>query len=268
MVKLDKHVSNPNLIVFKDGVNLNRVYAHRGDIFTCEGVFKSEKKVDREDHILCKPNRPVLVVSDDEYNKTIVKVLPLSTSSGSSDPDSCTNSRCIQIPSVDKREGSTYIDVSQEFTVNVHQLRYKMASVSQEIVDTAVALNLLQKVNKKSINRIVNILKDNYPNSECFDVKVTSSSMDMIDARMAPYTDIFAPVEQVKEKKNEPRKEYPPHGTYDEADSIYNEWVKLGTDAFCYKYQLNRNQYMYLRGKCMKLLLGKKNGFTKFDWRG
>lgn len=256
-----------DLIIFTSGVELNRVYAHRGDIFTCEGVFKRENKVDKEDHILCKPSRPVLVVSDDAYNKTIVKVLPLSTSCGNSDPNSMTNSRCIQIPAVDsKRDGGiTYIDVSQEFTVNVHQLRYKLATVSQEIVDTAVAYNLLQKINYDSVDNVVNIIKKKYPDAECF------NNVDMcacVDDRSAPYIDVFSSVKQIKDSEKPARKnDYPPHSTYEEVDELYKEWINIGTEAFRYKYSLDPTQYNYLRNSCIKKLLGVKQGFTKFDWR-
>lgn len=253
-------------IIFTEGVTQDRVYAHRGDVFLCEGLFKSERKVDKDDHILCKPNRPVVIVSDDNYNKTIVKVLPLSTSSGSKDPDACTSGRCIQIPSISNDRGVTYIDVSQEFTINVHQLKYKLASLSQEIVDTAVAYNLLQKIpNATCVDTIVNVLQNRYPKSTCFE---NINVAGVIDNKMAPFVDVYAPVKEVKNVTTNRKSVYPPHSTYEEADAVYQEWLSLGTDMFCYRYQLTRERYTYLRKKCISLLQGVKNGFTKFDWQG
>ena len=262
------YVKNGNLIVFQSGVNFNKVYAHRGDIFICEGLFKPEKRATKDDHILTKPNRPVLIVSDDKYNKDIVKVLPLSTSPGNGDATtSISGSRCIQIPSSDSKSGVTYIDVSQEFTVNVHQLKNKIADVSQEIVDIAVAMNLLQKVNKKSINTIVDVLKENFPNSDCFNVNKDQCCYTVIDNLQSPCTDFYVAVERVEPRNKQPKTDYPPHSTLEDVEKLYQEWVSCGTDMFRYRYGLTIKQYKYLRDKCIPVLIKGVVGFNRHDWR-
>lgn len=68
---------------FDTGIDDDRVYAHRGDIFICDDLFKTIDEIDKDDHILGKPTRPVIIISNDCYNRNIVKVLPFSTKAGS-----------------------------------------------------------------------------------------------------------------------------------------------------------------------------------------
>ena len=79
-----------NYLLFESGIDYNRVFAHRGDIFICEGLFKPMSDIEENDHIIAKPNRPVLIISDDIHNADIVKVLPFSTKAGSLDQESIT----------------------------------------------------------------------------------------------------------------------------------------------------------------------------------
>ena len=51
---------------FDTGIDDDRVYAHRGDIFICDDLFKSIDEIDKDDHILGKPSRPVIIISNDK----------------------------------------------------------------------------------------------------------------------------------------------------------------------------------------------------------
>ena len=270
------------MMKFTEGLTFDRTFAHRGDVFTTEGVFKDYKDVKEDDHILCKENRPVLVVSDDRYNMQIVRVLPLSSKLGNSSIHSITSSRLIQIPAV--YEGQTepsYIDVSQEFTINVWQLKFKLCHLDQKIVDTAVAFNLFQKMNANSVGRIMNLMSLQFP-------EVTEYTR--VHSIPAPNTEQFQTVKRGEnvstttktEEVNSEEKtksiesttttrkrfEYPPVNSVDDAYALFVEWNEGTTDSFCYKYGMNKSQYQYLKQKCVKILLKEKPGFTKFDWRG
>jgi hypothetical protein len=137
----------------------------RGDVFTTIDVFKNIRDAKEEgDKLIAKENRPVLVISTN--NSMIVRCLALSTKSGV--PGNTPSShRDICIPSVSKKykeSENTYIDTSQIFTINVWQLKYKLASVRSDIVDKAVALNLIQDMDGgTSVKEIIQTLRKTYP---------------------------------------------------------------------------------------------------------
>ena len=89
-----------------------------------------------------------------------------------------------------------------------------------------------------------------------------------------PSEDYFVVVEETKETPNTTTTDnngkhiYPPSSTVEECEKLYHEWVELSTDGFRYKYKLNKTQYNYLKNKCIKILIDKKAGFSKFDWKG
>ena len=148
---------------FDTGIDDDRVYAHRGDIFICDDLFKSIDEIDKDDHILGKPSRPVIIISNDNYNRNIVKVLPFSTKAGSDDANAISSGRVIRVPGINNNPNPSYIDVSQVFTINTYQLKIKLGHASQEIVDAAVAMHTLQNVaDSTSINTLVKIFKDRY----------------------------------------------------------------------------------------------------------
>lgn len=39
-----------NYLLFESGIDYNRVFAHRGDIFICEGLFKPMSDIEENDH--------------------------------------------------------------------------------------------------------------------------------------------------------------------------------------------------------------------------
>ena len=164
----------------------------------------------------------------------------------------------------------SYIDIEQVFTINTYQLARKMCTVSQEIVDTAVALNALSNIpNLESAKGVIKYFTDKYSelNIKPNDDNQISNECPIID----PTSDTFVLVEQDKSvNKNQPQEkhEYPPSSTYEQCELLYLDWVKLSTDGFRYKYKLSKQQYIYLKNKCIKVLINKKNGFTRYDWKG
>ena len=78
-------MDSPSYLSFNSGITHDRVFAHRGDIFVCTGVFKELDQIDKDDHILGKPSRPVLIISEDEYNMLIDLEKKLLINDGDSD---------------------------------------------------------------------------------------------------------------------------------------------------------------------------------------
>lgn len=258
-------------IKFSSGVTHNKIFAHRGDVFQTFGLFKNPDSIIKDDKILTKANRPVLIISNDDKNSNIVRVLPFSTHSGSQDPDSITAGRLIEIPPLTENSYSkSYIDIEQVFTINTYQLARKMCTVSQEIVDTAVALNALSNIpNLESAKGVIKYFTDKY--SELNIKPNDDSQINNECLNIDPTSDTFVLVEQDKSvNKNQPQEkhEYPPSSTYEQCELLYLDWVKLSTDGFRYKYKLSKQQYSYLKNKCIKVLINKKNGFTRYDWKG
>lgn len=253
-----------NLIKFSDGIIDDGVFAHRGDVFVTSGLFKSPyDNKNKDDKILTKENRPVLIISNDETNKNIVQVLPFSSHIGNYEKDSITNGRLIEIPRLyDKKSDAdkSYIDISQIFTINVYQLVRKLCRLKQEIVDTAVALNTLHNIqNKKGADLVCSYLNQKFSNPQ----KSVHASTIMTD----PSEEQFVMVEQITTPEKI-KHSYPASTTVEECEKLYNDWIALSTDGFRYKYKLNKTQYDYLRNKCIKILIKNKRGFTRFDWKG
>ena len=166
-----------------------------------------------------------------------------------------------------------YIDVSQVFTINTYQLRVKIGEASQAIVDAAVALHTLHSVNDDSMNTMIKVLKDKFPDAQPFqrvpienivqkEVKFTVNNM------FSPSTEIFTDVTQVPLGELDAMEKAPIREPInkDEALRLYNDWLKMGTDPFRQKYGLTNQQYYALRDKCVAQLLGKVTNFKKFDW--
>lgn len=264
-------------LVFNSGISDDRVYAHRGDIFICEDLFKNIEEIDKDDHILAKPTRPVIIISSDNYNRSIVKVLPFSTKSGSEDANAISSGRVIRVPGINNNPNPSYIDVSQIFTINTYQLKIKLGHASQEIVDAAVAMHTLQNVaNETSINTLIKICKDRYPNAQIFNQFMTQKNNNnnvvqppvIINNMYNPFEELFSTVEKVSyeelitQQKNTLK--YPE--TKEDAYKLYQEWMSMGTDLFRNKYGITRQQYITLRDKCVCKMLGKIPNFKKHDW--
>lgn len=261
-----------NCISFDFGIDNDRIYAHRGDIFICEGLFKSIDEINKNDHIIGKPDRPVLIVSNDVYNTNIVKVLPFSSKSGSDTSDSITSYRIVKVPGIRNNSNPSYIDVSQIFTINTYQLKFKLGHACQEIVDTAVALHTLQNIeNSNSINTIVKIFKDKYPKAQVFqsiDNGYVNNKSIIMNNMYDPSVDLFSEVQQVSYEQliSENKNTLKDPETKDDAYQLYQEWLNLGTDLFRNKYHITRQQYIVLRDKCVCKMLGKVPNFKKYDW--
>lgn len=258
---------------FETGITNNKVFAHRGDIFICDGVFKEISEINKDDHILGKPTRPVLIISEDEYNKDIVKVLPFSSKPGSENSNSVTSLRCIKVPGINNNPNPEYIDVSQIFTVNNYQLKVKIGEASQEIVDAAVALHTLQNVNENSMNTLIKIFKDRFPNAQAFkqgliNVRNTNNKVSIIDNLRSPFETVFTDVKKVslEELISDIKHTLKEPVNKNEAYQLYQEWLNMGTDLFRNKYGLSKQQYYSIRDKCVTMMLGKIANFKKYDW--
>lgn len=262
-------MDNPTYLSFDTGITDDRIYAHRGDIFICEGLFKEIEKIDKDDHILGKPSRPVIIISEDEYNRDIVKVLAFSSKEGSGYSDSINAYRSIRVPGVNNNPNPSFIDVSQVFTINTHQLKIKLGHASQEIVDAAVALHTLQNMNQNSVGTMMKVMKDRFPNAQAFrqaNAVVTKTST--VNCISSPLTDVFTNVQRVSEDELlcEIKSTLKEPNNKDDAYILYQEWLNLGTDVFRNKYGLTKQQYYSLRDKCVNKMLGKVSNFKKYDW--
>jgi len=262
-------MDNPTYLSFDTGITDDRIYAHRGDIFICSGLFKEIETLDKDDHILGKPSRPVLIISEDEYNRDIVKVLAFSSKEGSGYSDSINAYRSIRVPGVNNNPNPSFIDVSQVFTINTHQLKIKLGHASQEIVDAAVALHTLQNMNQNSVGTMLKVMKDRFPNAQAFrqaNTVVTKSST--VNCISSPLTDVFTNVQRVSEEELlcEIKSTLKEPNNKDDAYALYQEWLNLGTDVFRNKYGLTKQQYYSLRDKCVNKMLGKVSNFKKYDW--
>lgn len=258
-----------DIIKFTDGVSYDKVFAKRGDVFITHDLFKSPNSSPKEDKILTKENRPVLIISNNKDNSEIVRVLAFSSHKGNYSTNAITNKRLIELPGL-YNEGNdpnskSYIDISQVFTINTYQLGRKIAHLSDEITDTAVAIFTIHNIqSEKGANTLLKYLSSQYPNINTINNKVISD----------PSEDRFVVVEESKEAPSTDTTDdngkhiYPPSSTVEECEKLYHEWVELSTDGFRYKYKLNKTQYNYLKNKCIKTLINKKSGFTRFDWKG
>lgn len=257
---------------FDTGIDDDRIYAHRGDIFICDNLFKPMDKLDKDDHILGKPTRPVIIISNDKFNRNVVKVLPFSTSPGSDDANAITSGRVIRVPGINNNPNPSYIDVSQVFTINTYQLKIKLGHASQEIVDAAVAMHTLQNIaDHTSIDTLVKVFKDRYPDAQVFNQNIqfqNNSHNVIINNMFSPFEDMFSNVQQVSYQElivqEKPVLKYPDNK--DEAYTYYQEWLNMGTDLFRNKYGISRQQYISLRDKCVAKMLGKVPNFKKHDW--
>lgn len=260
-------VIRPNSVKFTNGVKFDTIFAMRGDIFTTFGLFKNPDSISKEDKILTKANRPVLIISDNKDNENIVRVLPLSSHQGVA--NTISGGRLVEVPTLMRNNnvGTSYIDVKQVFTINTYQLVRKICSVSQEIVDTAVALNTLSNIsNREGAMVLCDYIKKRFPELDYF----KSISINSENIIQDPSEDRFCVVEQIKgvSSSTKEKHEYPPSTTLEQCEALYKDWLRLATDGFRYKYKLNKTQYQYLKNKCVKILKAKKNGFTKYDWKG
>lgn len=262
-------MDNPTYLSFDTGITDDRIYAHRGDIFICSGLFKEIEKINKDDHILGKPSRPVLIISEDEYNRDIVKVLAFSSKEGSGYSDSINAYRSIKVPGVNNSPNPSFIDVSQVFTINTHQLKIKLGHASQEIVDAAVALHTLQNMNQNSVSTMLKVMKDRFPNAQAFrQANTVVNKTSTVNCISSPLTDVFTNVKRVSEEELlcEIKSTLKEPNTKDDAYALYQEWLNLGTDVFRNKYGLTKQQYYSLRDKCVNKMLGKVSNFKKYDW--
>ena len=262
-------MDNPTYLSFDTGITDDRIYAHRGDIFICSGLFKEIEKIDKDDHILGKPSRPVLIISEDEYNRDIVKVLAFSSKEGSGYSDSINAYRSIRVPGVNNNPNHSFIDVSQVFTINTHQLKIKLGHASQEIVDAAVALHTLQNMNQNSVGTMLKVMKDRFPNAQAFrQVNTVVNKTSTVNCISSPLTDVFTNVQRVSEEELlcEIKSTLKEPNTKEDAYALYQEWLNLGTDVFRNKYGLTKQQYYSLRDRCVNKMLGKVSNFKKYDW--
>lgn len=257
---------------FDTGISDDRIYAHRGDIFVVDGLFKPIEEIGKDDHIIGKPTRPVLIISSDENNRDIVKVLPFSTKAGSENSNSCSSGRVIKVPGIANNPNNSYIDVSQVFTINTYQLRTKLGHASQEIVDAAVALHTLQNVcDDKSINMLVRVFQDRFPKADIFSANkvYNNNNTNFSNANMYhPDTVVFTDVQRVSQSEliSEIKSTLVQPVTRDDAYKLYQEWLSMGTDLFRNKYGITKQQYFALRDKCVNKMLGRIPNFKKHDW--
>lgn len=262
-------MDNPTYLSFDTGITDDRIYAHRGDIFICSGLFKEIETLDKDDHILGKPGRPVLIISEDEYNRDIVKVLAFSSKEGSGYSDSINAYRSIRVPGVNNNPNPSFIDVSQVFTINTHQLKIKLGHASQEIVDAAVALHTLQNMNQNSVGTMLKVMKDRFPNAQAFrQTNTVATKTSTVNCISSPLTDVFTNVQRVSEEELlcEIKSTLKEPNNKDDAYALYQEWLNLGTDVFRNKYGLTKQQYYSLRDRCVNKMLGKVSNFKKYDW--
>lgn len=262
-------MDNPTYLSFDTGITDDRIYAHRGDIFICSGLFKEIETLDKDDHILGKPGRPVLIISEDEYNRDIVKVLAFSSKEGSGYSDSINAYRSIRVPGVNNNPNPSFIDVSQVFTINTHQLKIKLGHASQEIVDAAVALHTLQNMNQNSVGTMLKVMKDRFPNAQAFrQTNTVATKTSTVNCISSPLTDVFTNVQRVSEEELlcEIKSILKEPNNKDDAYALYQEWLNLGTDVFRNKYGLTKQQYYSLRDRCVNKMLGKVSNFKKYDW--
>jgi mRNA-degrading endonuclease toxin of MazEF toxin-antitoxin module len=262
-------MDNPTYLSFDTGITDDRIYAHRGDIFICSGLFKEIDTLDKDDHILGKPSRPVIIISEDEYNRDIVKVLAFSSKEGSGYSDSINAYRSIRVPGVNNNPNPSFIDVSQVFTINTHQLKIKLGHASQEIVDAAVALHTLQNMNQNSVGTMMKVMKDRFPNAQAFrQANTVITKTNTVNCISSPLTDVFTNVQRVSKEELlcEVKSTLKEPNTKDDAYILYQEWLNLGTDVFRNKYGLTKQQYYSLRDKCVNKMLGKISNFKKYDW--
>jgi mRNA-degrading endonuclease toxin of MazEF toxin-antitoxin module len=262
-------MDNPTYLSFDTGITDDRIYAHRGDIFICSGLFKEIETLDKDDHILGKPGRPVLIISEDEYNRDIVKVLAFSSKEGSGYSDSINAYRSIRVPGVNNNPNPSFIDVSQVFTINTHQLKIKLGHASQEIVDAAVALHTLQNMNQNSVGTMLKVMKDRFPNAQAFrQTNTVATKTSTVNCISSPLTDVFTNVQRVSEEELlcEIKSTLKEPNNKDDAYALYQEWLNLGTDVFRDKYGLTKQQYYSLRDRCVNKMLGKVSNFKKYDW--
>jgi mRNA-degrading endonuclease toxin of MazEF toxin-antitoxin module len=260
---------------FDTGITDDRIYAHRGDIFICHGLFKELDQVTKDDHLLAKPTRPVMIISEDEYNKDLVKVLAFSSKAGSDFQNAINAYRSIRVPGINNSSTPSYIDVSQVFTINTNQLRTKLGHASPEIVDAAVALMTLQNVNANSMNTLLKVMRDRFPNSNAFKQnamgtmpKAAVTNATSTDIIRSPFENIFTDVQRVTEEEllYEIKHTLKEPVNKDDAYELYQEWLNLGTDVFRNQYGLSKQQYITLRDKCVNMMLGKVSNFKKYDW--
>lgn len=266
---------NNAYLSFNTGITDDRIFAHRGDIFICDGLFKELDQIDEDDHILAKPTRPVIIISSDDYNRNVVKVLAFSTRSGSDDSNAISSGRVIRVPGINNSQNPSYIDVSQVFTINTYQLKVKLGHASQEIVDAAVALHTLQNIaNETSVDTMVKVFRDVYPKSQIFKNFVQEPKQDYVNKQYtvnnmyAPDMEMFCDVKQVslEELQSEIYHQLKFPETKEDAYKLYQEWLTMGTDLFRRKYGITRQQYITLRDRCVQQMLGKVANFKKHDW--
>lgn len=256
---------------FDTGIDNDRIFAHRGDIFICNGVFKEIDEKEKDDHILAKPTRPVLIISEDAYNRDIVKALAFSTKAGSDFQNAINSYRSIKVPGINGSQTPSYIDVSQVFTINTNQLRIKIGHASHEIVDAAVSLMTLQHVNQNSIGTMFKIMKDRFPNASVFKQNNTESGTCQRNSSSifrSPFEQEFVDVKQLTESELlcEIKHTLKEPVNKEDAYELYQEWLAEGTDVFRSNYGLSKQKYIALRDKCVNMMLGKVNNFKKFDW--
>jgi mRNA-degrading endonuclease toxin of MazEF toxin-antitoxin module len=263
---------NQQFLEFDKGITNDRIFVHRGDIFITEGVFKdlNSETRDKDDHIIGKPTRPVLVISEDKYNQDVVKVLPFSSRAGSAEENRINSYRNIKVPGFGSDPTRpSYIDISQVFTINVYQLKVKLAHASQEIVDAAVALHTVMQMNANSVGTMLSVIKDKFPQAQAFrQMYSEKESKIIINNNRNPYDTVYTEVKQVTLEELENKKKYTIREYIDAeyAKQLYEEWKAFGTDLFRDKYGLSKQAYYAIRDKCVMQLLGKIAGFKKYDW--
>lgn len=106
---------------------------HRGDIYITTGLFRDTPENDR-DKIYAKKNRPVVVVGLSP-NLPVVLVMPITSSELRSE-------RYVKIPPIfdESPRNVTAIVTDQVFTINMHQLTRKLATVDIEVVEACIKL--------------------------------------------------------------------------------------------------------------------------------
>jgi mRNA-degrading endonuclease toxin of MazEF toxin-antitoxin module len=234
----------------------------RGEIYITDGVFKPMDEKEDGDYTIGKVNRPVLVISNDEHNEHVVRVLVLSTSSGKIPEEGripISAYREIEIPSVcSSRHDRTYIDTYQTLTVNSSKLRKCIASVSKEVVDTAVCLSTLKALDKTGVKTLIKVLMKEQATA---DLSEDTEFKDLVSTTVG--TNL---VEKIVKSINS--ESVCNVTSLQEAQDYYKEWLNGTTDTFRRKYKLTKDQYQTIKTKCINFLTASAEGFNPNNWVG
>ena len=143
-------------------------------------------------------------------------------------------------------------------TVNTSKLRKCVASVSKEVVDTAVCLSTLKALDKDGAKTLIKVLMKEQATNELSedeefkDVVSTEIGKGVIEKTLKSIeTESICNVTNLLE-----------------AQEYYKEWLNGTTDTFRRKYKLTKDQYQIIKTKCINILTASPDGFNPNNWVG